>query len=406
MVQCSKCVLDDLSPSTNISLDEFGVCNNCRSFEYYSSRTIYRPFEFRENELTEIINKIKHEGRGKKYDCVLGISGGIDSTYLAYLAKKYDLRPLVVHFDNGWDSELAISNIQNILERLNFELITYVIDWNEFKDLQLAYLKASVIDIEAPTDHFIYASLYEIAHKYGIKYILDGNNISTEFSNVSWKWNYDKLDLVNLENIHKKFGTVKLKKYPKLGFYQRFFYQNIVQIRQIYLLNYVDYNVHEVKSLIEKKLAWRDYGGKHYESVFTRFYQGYILPRKFGIDKRKAHLSNLIWSGQISRDEALIVLKQPAYPISLQNQDREYICKKLGLSYEDFESLMKSDPIPHQFYGTEFDKNYLFTRRVFTFLFSLPYMISFSKVLVKNFDIFRHFLLKLRKTNLFLTNKF
>ena len=351
---CKKCVLDSSTPNTNLILDENGICNNCKNYEDFASKSILSlPITEREFQLNLLIEKIKKSGEKKEYDCILGISGGLDSAYLAIRAYELGLRPLVVHFDNGWNSELAVANINNTITKLGYNLQTYVINWEEFKDIQLAYLKASVIDIEVPTDQFIYATLYEIAYKYGIKYILDGNNIETEFWGGSWKWSFDKLDLVNLRNIHKQFGTIKLNKYPKLGKFQRYFYSNIVGIESAYILNYLPYNKKNVESILKEKLNWQDPGGKHYESIFTRFYQGYILPRKFNVDKRKSHLSNLIWSKQITREEALEILKKPTYDLNLQDEDLNYILKKFELTEAEFEKIMNSPIVPHEYYGTD-----------------------------------------------------
>jgi N-acetyl sugar amidotransferase len=349
---CSRCVVDNDAPNTNLVLDAEGVCNNCHAYDNYAKKVFLSPQE-QQVALEKTLQTIKKAGEGKEYDCILGISGGVDSTYLAYMAKQWGLRPLAVHFDNGWNSELAVSNIHNIVEKLGYDLHTYVIDWEEFKDLQLAYLKASVIDIEVPTDQFIYATLHEVAFKNNIKYILDGNNIATEFPGGAWKWSFSKLDMVNLQNIHKKFGTIPLKKFPRLGFYERYFYQAIYGLKSVPLLNYIPYNKKDVIRTISQELGWRDYGGKHYESIFTRFYQGYILPKKFGVDKRKIHLSNLIWSGQMTREEALKELEKPTYPLAMQKEDRAYVIKKFGLSEQEFEDIMQKPVVPHEFYGTE-----------------------------------------------------
>lgn len=353
---CTKCVCDSSIPDINLVFDEKGICNNCRSFEKFVNESDCFNEEKNIVQLAQTIQEIKDAGKGKPYDSILGISGGVDSTYLALLAKQHGLRPLVVHFDNGWDSELAVQNIQNIVTTLGFHLQTYVINWDEFKDLHLAYLKASVIDIEVPTDHFIYATLYEVAYKNKIKYILDGNNVATEFSNVSWKWAFSKTDLVNLRNIHKKFGTRPLKKYPKLGAYQRYFYDEVARIKSVRLNNYVPYIKKDIMQLIEKELGWKDPGGKHYESIFTRFYQGYILPKKFGVDKRVAHLSNLIWSCQLTRNEAVEILKEPTYPVGLQMEDKAYIIKKFSLTEPEFEKIMAAPIVKHEVYGTEKDE--------------------------------------------------
>lgn len=359
--RCTRCVIE-ASPRANVTFDEHGVCNNCKAYDTYVQEEDYYNYAAKAVQLEKIIKEIKQSGEGKQYDCILGISGGVDSTYLAYLAKKYGLRPLVVHFDNGWNTELAVQNIYNVINYFGFDLHTYVINWEEFSDLQLAYIKASVIDIEIPTDHFIYATLHEVAHQNKIKYILDGNNVATEFSGCSMKWGFSKLDLVNLKNIHKKFGTVKLKKYPRLGLYQRFFYQEIMQIKSVRLNDYVPYERNNVVKVLESQLGWKNPGGKHYESIFTRFYQGYILPNKFGVDKRTVHLSNLIWSHQIARDEALAILAKPTYPLELQMQDKAYLIKKMKIKESEFEEYMQQEIIEHETYGTEAEKVKAFSR--------------------------------------------
>lgn len=370
---CSKCVLDTDTPYSNLEFDESGICNNCNRYEDTAKKTIQRDENIKETELNSIIARIKKEGRKKKYDCIIGVSGGVDSTYLAYLAKKYELKPLIVHFDNGWNSEAAVSNIFNIIQKLGFELHTYVVNWEEFKDLQLSYLKASVIDIEVPTDHFIIGTLYEVAYQNRIKYILDGINIETEFSDISLKWGYNKVDLVNIQNIHNKFGKITLKKYPKIGQLQRFFYTEIYGLKAISILNYVSYNKKKVKDTISIELDWRDYGGKHYESIFTRFYQGVILPNKFKIDKRKLHLSNLIWSKQIKRMEALEELSTPTYPLDLQEKDKKYFLSKMGMNDLEYENIMNSKPVPHEFYGTEKS----------TFLYFILSQLNKKRLLIK-----------------------
>jgi len=351
---CSRCVLED-NFWTHLTFDKKGVCNNCTSFQELAHKTIFRSASVKKKILLKKIQKIKKSRTGS-YDCILGLSGGLDSSYLAYMAHKWGLHPLVVHFDNGWNSEIAVKNIHSIVKKYGFELFTYVIDWEEYKDIQRAYFKASVIDIEVPCDHFIYATLYELAAKHHIRYILDGNNIASEFWGGTWKCSFPKLDLINLLNIHKRFGTVKLHTYPKLGFFQRVYYQNILGIQNVYLLNYIEYNQKKVKNLLKNEIGWKDYGGKHYESIFTRFYQGYILPIKFSVDKRMIHLSNLIWSGQITRKEALKVLRKPPYPLKDQKTDKSYVLKKIGFTEKEFEKIMKMPMVPHETYGTEDQK--------------------------------------------------
>jgi len=334
-----------------IKFDEEGTCTHCKSYDEMARIKILTGEE-RKNKLKEIVDKSKREGKNKKYDCIIGVSGGVDSTYVAYIVKKLGLRPLAVHLDNGWDSELAVGNIEKILKKLDIDLYTYVVDWEEFRDLQRAYLKASVVDIEVVTDHAIAAAIYNIADKKGIKYFFTGTNFVTE-EIMPNSWNYTKIDLRNLEAIHKKYGTVKLKTYPRMGLYKWLYYSFFKGILAIPLLNYVDYNKKEAKKLLISDFGWVDYGGKHYESIFTKFYQAYILPTKFNIDKRKPHLSTLICSGQISRADALEELEKPLYRADELEQDKKYVLKKLGLSEKEFEDLMKLPIKRHQEYKTD-----------------------------------------------------
>jgi N-acetyl sugar amidotransferase len=355
--QCTRCVLD--TTTKLISFDEKGVCNFCHDYDKVAAKTVLRPREVRYAEFDKLIADIKEHGKGKPYDCILGLSGGVDSSYLALVAREQGLRPLVVHFDNGWNNELAVKNIQNIVETCNYDLSTYVIDWEEFKDLQLAYFKASVIDLEVPTDQLIVATLYKLAEQHKIKFILSGNNIRTEYVLPS-DWIYrKKLDLVNLRNIHKKFGTIPLRKFPTIGINDRYRYQAKLGIGMVTFFDKIDFNVKDVKERLVKELNWVPYPGKHYESLFTRFYQGYILVKKFGVDKRKAHLSSLICSGQITREEALEELAKPPYPVSLQEEDRKYVIKKWGLTEAEFERIMHEKPIPHEYYGEEKEMKWL-----------------------------------------------
>lgn len=348
---CTKTVLDTTIPG--ISFNSVGECVYCDYYHKLAKKTINRNSEILKKEFDCVIEIIKTTGNGKPYDCVLGISGGLDSTYLALLAKEKGLRPLLVHFDNGWNSELAVKNIENIVTHLGYNLHTFVMDWEEFRDLQKSYFKASVVDVEVPTDQLIFAALNKIAYKYRIKFILAGNNVATESINPDG-WVYkDKLDLVNLKSIHKKFGSVKLQNLPRLGLLERYFYEAVSGIQIVNLLDLVSYNKGIVKENIQNKLGWKDYGGKHFESIFTRFYQGYYLPIKFNIDKRKSHFSNLILSGQMSRTEALNELSKPTYPLHEQLKDRDYVIKKLGFTVEEWEEIMKLPAVPHSNFDTE-----------------------------------------------------
>jgi len=348
--QCAISVMDNIV-DPDITFDENGVCNYFYEYQKLAKENLYEGVEGNE-KLSELINKIKEEGKGKPYDCVTGISGGVDSSYLIWKAKEWGLRPLIVHFDNGWNSETAVSNIHNIIKHTGFDLFTIVVDWEEFKDLQLAYIKASVVDIEVPTDHAISGTLQRLAAKYGLKYILSGNNIVTE-AILPPSWIYNKNDYVNLVNIHKKFGTTPLKTYPLFGIKEQYLYGIVKNIQTVKPLNYIRYNKHEAKETITKELEWKDYGGKHFESIFTKFYQAYILPHKFGIDKRKPHLSTLIFSGQITKNDALNELKKPLYDEKMLIEEKEYVLKKFGLTENEFDQLMSKPRIEHLHYGKQ-----------------------------------------------------
>ena len=332
---CSRCILDT-NDDPAITFDEKGVCSYCNKYDNELKHQLFTDTR----ELERVINEIKAAGKGKPYDCIAGASGGVDSTYVAYLAKKHGLRPLVVHLDNGWDSELAVKNIENIVKKLDVDLYTHVIDWDEFRDLQLAFFKASVVDIELLSDHAIGAVLFHLAKKNDIKYVLSGYNVTTEGILPS-PWIWPKHDLLNILDIHRKFGKLRLRTYPTMGLLQKVWYTVGAGIKNVPLLNYIDYSKKDAKETIIREMGWKDYGGKHYESIFTRFYQSYILPRKFGIDKRKAHLSTLICSGQITREEALEELKQPIYDPKKIEEDKEYVIKKLGLTPGEFEDIMR-----------------------------------------------------------------
>lgn len=335
----------------DLIVNESGICNHCLQFDLAFNKLPINGEK--KKELDSIIKKIKFSGKDKAYDCLLGVSGGVDSSYLAYLCRVYDLRPLIIHFDNGWNSELAVVNIQNLLNKLAFDFETLVINWEEFKDLQLSYFKAGVVDLEIPTDHAILSSMFRIANKHNIKYVLSGHNIATEGTYLPKSWVHSKLDYLNLKDIHRTYGHVKLKTYPYLSFIKKMYYNFVVKFEYIQLLNYVDYNKEEVKKKLIKELSWRDYGGKHYESIFTRFYQGYILPKKFNIDKRQFHYSCLIQSGQLTKEQALNLMKDPIYDDELVINDKEFILKKLSFTALSFDEYMKSPIRKHSVFKTE-----------------------------------------------------
>ena len=339
---CTRCVMDTSDPE--ITFDDNGVCIHCHHYDTFYKNI--EPFnlssEKKEIELKKIINEIKSPGKNKIYDCIIGVSGGVDSSYTAYLVKKYGLNPLAVHLDNGWDSEHAVKNIESIVKRLDIDLYTHVIDWSEFRDLQKAFFKSSIIDLEILTDHAIFAIIYELAKKYRINYFISGVNYSSESTMpLSW-YSGSKLDAGLLKSINKRFGNgKKLRTFPLVGFMT--FLRNFPGLKRFDILNYINYDYQKAKKLLIDELGWIDYGSKHYESVFTRFYQGFILPKKFGIDKRRAHLSSLIYSEQMSREEALELLKQDNYDSELLRQDKEFLLKKLEFKEEDFDKFL-SEP--------------------------------------------------------------
>ena len=348
--QCSITVMDNIA-DPNISFDDQGVCNYVHEYRKAEQEGVFGGEEGK-NKLEAIVAEIKQKGKGKKYDCLIGVSGGVDSTYVAWLVKQHGLRPLAVHLDNGWNSELAVKNIENIISRLGIDLYTLVINWEEFRDIQLAYLKASVVDIEVVSDHAIFATMYKLAKEQNIGYIISGTNIVTEHI-MPPTWLYHKMDFANLKDIHDKFGTVKLKTYPTFDFKKYVYYSAVLRLVPISILNYVPYNKHEVKEVIKRELGWKDYGGKHHESIFTKFYQAYILPEKFKIDKRKAHLSTLICSGQISKEEALEELKQPLYPEADLQNDIAYVLKKFGLTRKEFDQIMQLPVVRHDAFKSD-----------------------------------------------------
>ncbi|MHA1713529.1 MAG: N-acetyl sugar amidotransferase [Candidatus Ranarchaeia archaeon] len=343
---CKRCIMDTTDP--DIVFDENGICNHCRSLENTITKIPASSPDWK-TRLRDVVAQIKKTGENNKYDCVIGLSGGVDSSYVAYQVKKLGLRPLAVHLDNGWNSELAIKNIEKLVETLNIDLYTYVINWEEFRDIQLSFLKASVVDFELPTDHAILGILYKITNDRKIKYIISGGNVATE-GIMPRAWNFSKVDAWNIKGIHKIFGKEDIESLPLLNPSKIIFYRFISRINNVRILNYMPYTRNRAVAILKREFDWCNYGGKHFESIITKFYQVYILPKKFNIDKRKAHYSALICSGQISRDEALALLKREIYPREELDRDMEYFLKKLGLSKEEFTDIMKSPIKKHTDY--------------------------------------------------------
>jgi N-acetyl sugar amidotransferase len=335
---CARCVMDTSDP--DIFFNAEGLCNHCLKYDSMVRDIVARADRGeRQSELEKIVERIKERGRGHDYDCIMGLSGGVDSSYVAYTAKRLGLRPLAVHFDSGWNSELAVNNIENIVKKLGIDLHTHVVDWEEMRDLQLAFFKASVANCDAPTDHAFPAVLYREAARHGVKYIVSGTNYATEFI-LPPAWGYSSSDRRQLMDIQRKFGTTRLRQYPRIGFLAQYLWYPYVRgIKTIRLLNYLPYSKSAAKKTIAAELGWRDYGGKHYESVFTRFFQGYYLPKKFGYDKRRAHLASLINAGQLTREEALQELARPTYDAEIQADDKEFVAKKLGVTAEELDAI-------------------------------------------------------------------
>jgi N-acetyl sugar amidotransferase len=343
---CTRCIMDTTDP--DIVFDDQGVCNHCHRYDAIAAQRLI-PLDQRPDRLKTLVEQIKRDGQGKDYDCVIGVSGGVDSTYVAYLTHELGLRPLAIHFDNGWNSELAVANIEKALKVLNIDLFTFVVNWPEFRDLQLSFLKASTPDGEVPTDHAIVALLYQMAVKYRLKHILLGVNVNSE-AIMPRKWGYGYADFRYIRAVHRQFGKVPLKTYPHYSLPQLFSYMFLRKIQLVPILDYVDYQKSQAMELIEGKLGWVNYGGKHYESIYTRFFQSYILPRKFNIDKRRAHYANLVLSGQKTREQALQAMEQPVYhPQGLQD-DRSYAIKKFGLTEGEFDSIMQAQPKTYEDY--------------------------------------------------------
>ncbi len=333
-VRCVRCVMDTTDP--DIVFDAQGICHHCHEHDRRVRTKVLSGDEGR-RALAEIVATIKRDGRGRRYDCIIGVSGGVDSTYVAWLVKDLGLRPLAVHLDNGWNSELAVKNIENVLARLGIDLHTHVIDWQEFRDLQLAFLRASTPDSEIPSDHAIFSLLYQQAKRQRVRWVVSGINVRTE-THLPQAWSQGHRDWRYIRSVHRRFGSVRLRSFPHRGLARDAWYR--MTVKWLDALDYVDYVKRDAMALLQDKLGWRYYGGKHYESIYTRFYQGYILPRKFGYDKRKCHLSSLVCAGQMTRDEALAELAQETYPPELQREDLAYVCGKFGLSEAEFAAIM------------------------------------------------------------------
>jgi N-acetyl sugar amidotransferase len=342
---CTRCVMSDTDP--DISFDAEGRCNHCTDYLDRLANLTYDPARS-EPQLAAMVDRIKAAGRGKEYDCVMGISGGVDSCYVAYVAKSLGLRPLAVHMDNGWDSDTAARNIKNVARALGIDYQSVVLDWEEFRDLQLAFLRASVPEVETPTDIAIPAALHRVAAEHGVKFILSGGNYATE-GILPRTWHYDAKDVRFLKAVHRKYGSGKLGSFPTFGFVKETYYKFAKGIRFVYILNLVPYSKGDAITKLQE-LGWEDYGGKHRESMITEFVQSYLLPVKFQIDYRRATLSSQICAGEVTRDEALEILQAPPFDAERVRQEKLYVAKKFGISQEEMDAIIAAPPKTHRDY--------------------------------------------------------
>ena len=348
---CTKCVMN--TSASEIIFDEQGVCNFCHEYEE-AKDTLWHRGEKGQRLLEQTLNRIKSEAKDKEYDCIIGLSGGVDSSYVAYLAKRvFNLRPLVVHVDTGWNSELAVKNIENIVRILDIDLYTHVIDWEEMQDLQLSFFKSGIVCQDNPQDHAFVAVLRKIAKEKKIKYFITGANTSTECI-LPKSWDYNNVDAKLIKSIHKKFGKVKLRTFPFVNFWNYYLiYPLFHKVLRVDVLNMIEYNKEEAMKVLQDELDWKYYGGKHHESVFTKFFQIYYQPVRFGFEKRRAHLASLVVTNQLTREAALAELQKPAYTEKEIEEDKIYIAKKLGVSTAEFETYMQLPPA----YGEDFPNN-------------------------------------------------
>lgn len=365
---CTRCIMDTTDP--DITFDEDGVCSNCHKYDNDVILYGYKKGES-EKHLKAIVAEMKKEGKGKEYDCILGISGGVDSAYMAYITSKLGLRVLAVHVDAGWNTDVAVENIKKMCDSLKLDLYTIVIDWPVMKELQRAYMFSGLSNLDVPQDHVFLAAMYQYACKYKVKYMLNGSNFATE-GILPTAWGYSAIDFKHIRSVYKKCGRgVKIfERYPHFNIIKYFYYQQ--KIKRINLLNYIPYSKKEAMKTLEREFGWQYYGGKHFESRFTKFFQSYYLPKKFGYEKKRAHLSSLIVGGELTRDEALKEMSDTSdYTMEQMTEDLDYILKKLDISQNEWQEIMAA---PNK---TEDD--YASSKKVITFLAKVKRLMQIHK---------------------------
>jgi N-acetyl sugar amidotransferase len=349
---CTRCIMDSNVP--NITFDQHGVCNYCTDYLALCGHVLVDADGVKEAKLRDLVAKVKQAGAGKPYDCIIGVSGGVDSSWVLVRAMQLGLRPLAVHMDNGWNSELAQHNISTLVQRLGVDLHTHVIDWQEYRKLMQAFFEADVIDVELLYDNAALSVNYREAAKYGIRYILSGNNSATEGMRMPEGWNWLKFDKRNIKGIAKKFGNFSIRTFPAIGTFDFFKFRFVNGIKWTSILDLMPYNKADVLRELQDKYGYKPYPYKHYESIFTRFYQAYILPTKFGVDKRKLHLGTLVASGQMDRAQALANLGGSPYPDPVQmKEDYHYFLKKMGWTEQQLQAYLARPAVAHDAYPSE-----------------------------------------------------
>ena len=369
---CSRCIMD--TTAEDIYFNKDGICNYCSNFLKRQNKAIKDK-----KNLDELISKIKNNLKNKKYDCIVGVSGGVDSSFSLIKACEFGLRPLAVHLDNGWNSELAQNNISNLVRTCRVDLYTHVINWKEYRNLQKAFFMSNVLDVELLMDNAMLAVNYQQANKYSLKYILSGTNTSTEGFKIPENWSWFKNDAKNIKSIGKKFQPQKLDTFPSFGTFDFIYYELIKKIEWVLFPDYLNFVKKNAIEELKNKAFYKPYPYKHYESIFTRFYQAYILPKKFGIDKRKLHLSNLIVSDQMSRSEAIRILQQPTYPSAEdEKKDKKYFLKKIKWSDQDLLNYISAPEISHLKYGSE--------KKLWEYLKKIYQSSNILKFMIKNIN--------------------